>query len=140
MRLTPYSLLILLVIVLASCSSNVSVPVPADAALVVHFDGKALQSKFSWEDFKKTDLFVDATKNETDSLTKKILENPANSGVDLNSDVFYFVRNRGRNAYFVVTGGIKDDDAFAAVLQKMSDGQKPEKKENLSVLNKKDNL
>lgn len=134
MRLTPYSLLIVLVTVLASCGSKNSVPVPADADIVLHFDGKSINSKYPWEEFKKTELYSDAFATEKDSLAKKLLENPANSGVDLQGDIFYFMKKRSGGSYSVFTGVLKDDDAFAATLKKSFGGEGLEKEGNLNVI------
>lgn len=53
LKLTSLAFLATLVIVFASCSNKASVPVPEDAAIVIHIDGASLSSKLPWEEIKK---------------------------------------------------------------------------------------
>lgn len=117
---SPYFLLALLVFVLASCSKKVNVPVPADAAVVVHISGSSLSSKLSWDEFKQGELYKVASENINDSLGKQILDNPESSGIDIKSDAFLFVRNRGNGAYTGFTCAIKDEKAFTEMVRKVT--------------------
>ncbi|MEO8403796.1 MAG: DUF4836 family protein [Chitinophagaceae bacterium] len=119
-KLSPYFLLVLLVLVMASCSKKVNVPVPADASMVIHISGSSLKSKLSWDEFKKGELYKVASENIDDSLGKQILDNPAVSGIDIESDAFFFARSRGRGGYIAFTCSLKDDKAFAAMVKKVS--------------------
>ena len=47
MRSLPIACLLMLVLFAASCSKKSDVPVPADAAMVIHIDGASLNSKLS---------------------------------------------------------------------------------------------
>lgn len=133
LKSTPYFLLIML-LVLGSCSKKTNVPVPADAAIVIHINGKSLHSKLSWDEFKQGDLYKAAAETFVDSLARKILDNPENTGIDIQSDAFFFARVHGRGGYSAFTGNVKDEKAFADFLTKASEGKEITKQGALSVL------
>jgi hypothetical protein len=135
LRTNPYSLLMLCLVILASCSKKTNVPVPVDAGMVLHIDGKSLHSKLSWDEFKQGELYKIASETMVDSLARQILDNPENTGIDIQSDAFLFTKIRGRGGYVVFTGNIKDEKKFNDVLTKASGGEKEITKQgNLSVL------
>jgi hypothetical protein len=109
-----------------SCNSGTTgMPVPKDAAIVVHIDGASLGKKIDWKtDVKASEWFKDAYKKATDrhdSLQVKIMDDPENSGVNIKSDFVFFMQPRGKGNYLVFEGNIKDMDKFEAVLK---DGNK----------------
>lgn len=134
LKLTSLALLATLVIVFASCSTKANVPVPEDAAIVIHIDGASLSSKLPWEEIKKSEWFNIANQEIKDDLAKKILDNPDESGVDIKSDAYIFMKTRGRGGYAAVICGIKDEKKFEAFMGKVREGDKVEKKEGLSVI------
>ena len=134
LKLTPLALLASLVIVFTSCSNKANVPVPEDAAIVIHIDGASLSSKLPWEEIKKSEWFNIANQEVKDDLAKKILDNPDESGVDIKSDAYIFMKTRGRGGYAAVICGIKDEKKFETFIGKVREGEKVEKKEGLSVL------
>jgi hypothetical protein len=133
MKLTPYSLLVVLIIVFASCSKTAKIPVPADAGLVIHIDAGSLSSKLTWDEFRQGELYKMMDEEVKDALMKKILHNPDSSGIDLQSDAYLFMRNRGRNGYFGVVGKIKDEKAFRNFVSGMRIGT-PVKQGDISVI------
>lgn len=142
LKLTSLALLATLVIVFASCSNKASVPVPEDAAIVVHIDGASLSSKLPWEEIKKSEWFKIANEEVKDDLAKKILDNPDESGVDIKSDAYIFMKTRGRGGYAAIICGIKDEKKFETFIGKVreGDGDKVEKKEGLSVIADRGNV
>src|SRR5689334_6883579 len=116
----PY-LLLALVLFMASCSKKTSnVPVPADAFFVMHISGSSFQSKLSWDEFKKGELYQVASENVHDSLGKKILDNPDVSGIDIKSDAFFFAVYRGHGGYAGFTCSLKDQSAFNGFMKKVN--------------------
>jgi hypothetical protein len=93
--------------------------IPKDAFLVLQINTSSLTSKLSWKEIKETNWFRDMAKDEQDSVTKKILENPETSGVDLKSDFAYFIRKQGTGGYGVFEGKIKDESAFESMVKNM---------------------
>ena len=88
----------ILAIVFASCSGKKSnVPVPANAALVFHFDGASLNSKLSWDEIKNSEWFkkLKEQADNSDETAKKLMENPEESGLNTKSDFYFFLTPRG---------------------------------------------
>lgn len=134
LKLKPYSLLIMLLFVLGACSKKTNVPVPADAAMVLRIDGASLNSKLSWDEFKKGELYKLAMEEAKDEFYKKILDNPEESGIDIKSDAYFFITMRGRGAYTAFTCNIKDEKAFTMFMSKTLDGKTVVKDGSLSVV------
>lgn len=116
---------IALCIFLCSCSSadKNALPVPKDAALVMHINTKSLSSKLSWEDIKKTNWYNMADRPET-GVFKDVLQNPDTAGIDTNEPLAFFVRRAAKNqAYMAFTGRLKNAAAFEAFNKKAAEGQ-----------------
>ncbi|HUP13868.1 MAG TPA: DUF4836 family protein, partial [Niastella sp.] len=98
-------------------------------------DVKSLTSKVSWQEIQQTEWFKDFYANETDSFARKTLDNPANTGVDLQGDLAFFMKQRGQGGYLVVEGGLKDASAFEKFATEVNKGGKVVKNGDVSVLN-----
>jgi hypothetical protein len=94
-------------------------PIPKDAAIVVHINSKSITSKLSWDEIKQTNWFKDASENANDSLARQIMNNPEASGIDTHSDLAFFVRKQGTRGYMVFEGSIKDATAFQNMLKSL---------------------
>ena len=132
------SLLMLSVIItgIISCSRNKSgIAIPKDASFAVHVNTNSLTSKVSWQEIQQNEWFKKLYAEETDSLTRKILNDPSNSGVDLQSELAFFVKKQNQGGYMAVEGGIKDAAAFEAFATKVNLGGKVVKNGDVSVLN-----
>jgi hypothetical protein len=140
LKLTSLALLATLVIVFASCSGKADVPVPEDAAVIIHIDGASLSSKLPWDEIKKSDWFKVANEEIKDDLAKKILDNPDESGVNVKSDAYLFMKTRGRGGYVAFICAINDEKKFEAFMGKAKEGAKVEKKEGLSVIADQSNV
>lgn len=97
-----------------SCKSggDSNVHVPKDAAVVVHINNSTLSTKLTWQEIQATGWFKDAYNQENDSLIRKLLDNPDNSGIDTKADMVFYVRKLGRGAYMAFEGELKDPKAF----------------------------
>ncbi len=87
---------------------------PKDVLMLLHIDGASLSSKLSWEDIKATAWFKDAHGTAEDSLQKKLMDNPENSGIDAKSNFAFFVKKEGPGIYIALEGSLKDSTAFLA--------------------------
>lgn len=126
-----------LAIVFASCSGKKSnVPVPANAALVFHFDGASLNSKLSWDEIKNSEWFkkLKEQADNSDETAKKLMENPEESGLNTKSDFYFFLTPRGRGGYMAAICNISDVKKFEDFLQKVSQGEKIEKGSGFSYM------
>lgn len=86
--------------------------VPKDAGLVLHIDLSSLSSKLSWEEIQQTAWFAEASKKADDSLAKKLLADPAASGVDTDGSLVIFMTRTGNSGYVAVEGKLKDVEKF----------------------------
>jgi len=109
--------------------------VPKEAAFVFYFNSGSLSSKLSWEEIKKSEWFQEAQREATDSFARKVLNDPAVSGVDTEKGFCFFVAPRGRGGYAAFQGGIKDQAAFEAMLKSSAKtAAAPVKSGDLNVL------
>ncbi|HEX5652369.1 MAG TPA: DUF4836 family protein [Chitinophagaceae bacterium] len=126
--------LALLLLFLVACSNTSNIPVPADAAFVIHVNGASLQSKLSWDEIKQSDWFRIANEKTKDSLARTVLNDPDASGIDTKGDMYIFFKNRGRGGYGAVVGNVKEEKAFAAFMEKSMEGKKASSEKGLSVI------
>lgn len=110
-------------VLLYSCGGGAkdALPVPKDAAFVLHLNTKSLNSKLTWDEIKQTKWFQDGRANATDSLAMQLMDNPEASGIDVKDEIVVFVKRISENEGFaVVTGRVKDAAAFEAFNKKLS--------------------
>jgi hypothetical protein len=116
---------IALCIFLCSCSSadKNALPVPKDAAIVMHINTKSLSSKLSWEDIKKTNWYNMSDRPEA-GVFKDVLQNPDTAGIDTKEPLAFFMRRASKSqSYMAFTGRLKDAAAFEAFNKKASEGK-----------------
>ncbi|MFM7671582.1 MAG: DUF4836 family protein [Bacteroidota bacterium] len=131
------SLLILLV-TFSSCSSKADAPVPADAAFVLHINGESISEKLPWSEIKKSQWFQLATEDavDEDSLGKALLNDPSKSGIDIQSDGWIFIANRGKGGYSALSWKLKDAAQFESLIQKANTDDKIQKSGAVSFIGK----
>lgn len=105
-----------LVLSILSCnqSDKSSNMIPADAGFVLHVNASSLSSKLSWSDIQQSSWFSDLNSQAPDSLSKILLQDPENSGIDLKQDLLFFMKSQGSNSYAAFEGSIKDAKTFEA--------------------------
>src|SRR5687768_5830263 len=115
-------LIIAVLFTAASCkqTNKVGKLVPANAGVVIHVNGSALSDKLSWQEIRNTDWFKEMYTEGTDSVAKKLMDDPENSGIDTKSDLIFFTKQQGNGGYFAYTGGVKDAKAFEAFNKNIS--------------------
>src|SRR5688572_25944276 len=114
-----------LTVLLYSCSSadKNALPVPKDAAFVLHLNAKSLTSKLTWDEIKQTNWFKEGQASATDSFMKQLLNDPETSGIDTKDDLVFFVKRvTAQEGFAVFAGHVKDAAAFEAFNKKISDG------------------
>src|SRR6476469_9603967 len=119
--ISKLTVLAVIVVCFYSCKNSTSeLLIPKDASFVLHISGSSLTSKLSWDEIKKSSWFQEAiSKHSTDSVTKSLLDNPDNSGVDIKSNFAFFAKNQGTSGYSAFEGNIKDASAFESSFSKM---------------------
>jgi hypothetical protein len=120
---------------IVSCSRTKSgIAIPKDASLAVHINTSSLTSKVTWQEIQQNEWFRKLYSDESDSLSKKILDNPANSGIDIKSDLAFFVKQEGKGGYMAFEGGVEDAATFEAFVTKVNKGGKVVKNGDVNVL------
>lgn len=120
---------------IVSCKSNKSgIAIPKDASVAVQISTSSLTSKVSWEEIKQNELFKKMYNEEADSLGKKILEDPASTGIDLKGDLAFFIKKQNQGGYMAFEGGVQDAAAFEAFTTKVNKGGKVVKEGDVNVL------
>jgi hypothetical protein len=127
---------------LASCGGKDknSIAVPKDAAFVFHINAPSLSSKLSWKEIQASEWFKDLQKNTDDSTAQKLLENPDYSGINLQSDITFFMKNHGRAGYVVFQGALKDATAFEAFYKKTFKDAVAAKDGDMNILKNRDRI
>lgn len=131
-------LLLLTVIItgVVSCShNNKGMAVPNDASVAVLINTKSLTSKVSWQEIQQNEWFKNLYARQGDSLGKQIMDDPSRSGIDIKSDVAFFIKKQGRGGYMALEGGVQDAAAFEAFATKINQGGKVNKEGDVNVLN-----
>ena len=137
MRRNHLSLILLTVVIsgIVSCSrTKPGIAVPKDASLAVHINTNSLTAKVTWQEIQQNEWFRKLYADETDSLSKKLLENPASSGIDIKSDLVFFVKQEGQGGYMAFEGGVLDAAAFETFATKVNKGGKVVKNGDVNVL------
>lgn len=122
-------------ITFSSCSSKADAPIPTDATFVMHINGKSLSEKLPWSEIKETQWFKYAVDNvDGDSLAVVLLNDPSQSGLDINGNGWVFLANRGKGAYSALVWDLADADKFEALIKKSAPEVKIQQKESTSYI------
>ena len=108
--------------------------VPKEAAVVVYFNSGSLSSKLSWAEIKQSEWFKEVQTKTSDTLARKLMNDPSASGLDTEKGFCFFLAPRGRGAYVSFQGSIKDQAAFEAMIKSTGEAGTPTKSGDLNVL------
>ena len=116
------SLITLFSILIISCGkkSNLGKLIPKNAAMIVDINTKSALSKLSWDEIKKTYWYNELMNDSSISATSKtFMGDPAKTGIDLNSDIVFFLVQPTDSGHVFLEGNLKDSKAFADFLKSM---------------------
>ena len=75
------------ILFLSSCGSKTNKEgryIPANAAFVLHMNGKSLNAKQPWEEIRQSELFKQAyADSAVPVILKSAMDNPENTGIDV---------------------------------------------------------
>jgi len=114
--------------------------IPKNAMFVIQLNTKSLKEKLTWDDIKNSNWYNMALEQSQDKAMsnpeiKKILDNPENSGIDLNSSLVFFVgKNPGTQGQAVLEGSIKNADNFAQFNKSFDSSSTISKDGDLNIL------
>ena len=139
-KLLTLSALLFTLTLFSSCSKedNSYSVIPEKASMVLIFNGKTLSAKAGIESFAKTNTFnlIKSQLSEEDKADletfEPVLENSAESGIDLKKDYFFFTYKKENKNYFSLYFNLSDKTKFEGLLSKINekDGQKTEIKKD----------
>lgn len=132
-------ILVVTVITFASCgkTNTQGKLIPKEAAIVIHLDGKSLTSKLSWDEIKQNPLFTTAYSDSALPLyIKNLLDNPENSGIDIKTDMLFFIQKDSLGAYIAFQGSVKDEKAFKAFNKQMTENGTETELEGVQYISK----
>ncbi len=116
MKLRYFSLLsIFFILIFGSCkkANKTGLFIPKNAAIALQIDGKALNKKVSWSEFKDNAAFKEMLNDSTlSNSAKAAFENPENTGVDIENDLLFFFVADTTGGYSAVEGNLKDAAKF----------------------------
>jgi hypothetical protein len=108
--------------------------VPKEAAVVVYFNTGSLSSKLSWAEIKQSEWFKELQRKNSDTLARKLMNEPSASGLDTDKGFCFFLAPRGRGTYVSFQGSIKDEAAFEAMIKSTGEVGAPTKSGDLNVI------
>ncbi len=141
-----YSLFFVAVIFMAtSCSKSVpdqTKYIPKDAMLVFDMDWKSLSEKASKGNINWDSLFTEVIDEKDDSTIakgKKMMEDFKSSGIDMESNIFFFVKiggsmMSGQSASGGIVAGMKDAGMFENYIKKQDNAGEIKKESNYSYI------
>jgi len=114
--------------------------IPKNAMFVVQLNTKSLREKLSWDDIKQTNWYKQAyTDGSAKGWMKKLLDNPENSGIDLDGGlVFFAAKNVGTDGEMVLEGLVKDESNFEQFNKNLDSTATLRKDGDLNLLTLKD--
>ncbi len=114
--------------------------IPKNAMFVMELNTKSLREKITWDDIKQTSWFRQAySDSSTKAWTKKLLDNPEKSGIDLNRSLIFFVsKNSGTEGDIVLEGTIKSESDFGDFNKNLDSSATIKKDGDLNMLFLKD--
>ncbi|MEP6674813.1 MAG: DUF4836 family protein [Ferruginibacter sp.] len=135
----PFVAVTALVLLLASCgkTSKQGKLIPKDAVLVFHINGESLNSKLSWDEIKKNELFNELYADSTlPPFIKSLLDDPENSGIDTKTDIIGFGTKDSLGGYVAIEGTVKDAAKFDKFNTFVTKGGSSMEKDGMNFISK----
>ena len=135
------SLILLSSFVFTSCGkkSKLGKIIPKEAVIVVDLNTKSLLSKLSWDEIKKTNWYNHVMTDSSVPATAKVfIGDPGKTGIDLSTDIVFFLLNPDSTGQAVVQGNLKDSKAFADFIRNMHPNVTASKEGELNIFKTND--
>src|ERR1700690_614854 len=115
--------------------------IPKNAMFVVQLNSKSLKEKLTWDDIKKSYWYgqlyshIQEGNGTPNAQVKLILDNPENTGIDLDGSLIFFVaKNSGSDGELVLEGSIKSEDDFGKFNKNLDSSAAIKKDGDLNML------
>jgi hypothetical protein len=111
--------------------------VPNNAAMVLHVNGQSILSKLSWDEIKQNKIFEAIYSDSAVNTTfKKLLDDPAKAGIDINGDLLVYLVKDSTGGYVVMQGSVKDAAALASFNKELTGGGTASQTDGISFISK----
>jgi hypothetical protein len=96
--------------------------IPKDAGIVMLINGKALGTKMPWKDLKNNPAFPHLINDSSLPVEwKALFEDPGSAGIDIQTDLIFFIKKDEKGSYFAFEGSIKDEELFKKFNQSLKE-------------------
>lgn len=110
--------------------------IPKTATFVLVINGKSLTAKLPWNELKTNTIFKQVYNDSTITADiKSILDNPEQAGINIHTDVVFFINKDSTGGYISLQGSVKDVAAFKAFNQKNPLHDKAIEKGDITLIN-----
>ncbi|HEV8081149.1 MAG TPA: DUF4836 family protein [Chitinophagaceae bacterium] len=116
------SLIGLFSILIFSCGkkNNLGRMIPKEASIVIELNTKSILSKLSWDEIKKSYWYNKLmTDSSIPATSKAFIDDPAKTGIDVKSNMIFFILKPENNGQAIFEGSLKDSKAFAEFIKVM---------------------
>jgi hypothetical protein len=138
-KLIPLIALFSILIISCGKKSNLGKLIPKNAAMIVDINTKSALSKLSWDEIKKTYWYNKLMNDSSISATSKtFMGDPAKTGIDLNSDIVFFLVQPNDSGHVFLEGNLKDSKVFADFLKSMHPNATVSKEGDLNIFKAED--
>ncbi len=134
-----YLLIAATMLSLASCkkTNEQGKLIPSNAAIIVQVAGKSLSAKLPWDEVKNNPLLKEVYSDSSlPAAIKKLLDNPASSGIDITSDLLFFAMKDSSGAYIGFEGSIKDETIFKTFNTEITENGSASEKDGVNFISK----
>jgi len=123
-------------VIFTSCSkksNELGKTIPANASFVLHINGKSVFEKLPWAEIRQNQLFTTVYKDTSlSSFMKAAMDNPENTGIDINNDFVIFMTQDSTGGYMAIQGSVKDASKFKAFNAEANKGDVMSEKEGVN--------
>ena len=139
MKRLPFLICLMAILILINSCKNghTGLLIPKDATLVVEINNSSIISKLSWKEIQQSSWYKDAYNNTDDSISKKLLNNPESSGIDIKSNFALFSKKQNNNSYFAIEGHLTDPSAFESFVKKETNVTESKNDGDIKYINSK---
>ena len=109
------AILSLVILFFSSCGkqNEAGKRIPANAEFVAQIDLQTMSKKLSWKDIQQTAIYKKILSDSSiPEWSRKLLENPASSGIDFDNGLVFFSAVHNGKKYVAAEGKISNENDF----------------------------
>ncbi len=136
------AILSLVILFVSSCGkqNEAGKRIPANAGFVAQIDLQTMSKKLSWKDIQQTAIYKKILSDSSiPEWSRKLLENPASSGIDFDNGLVFFTASHNGKKYVAAEGKINNENDFVQFNNNFSAGQPATKDGEVNLLKLKEN-